>query len=148
MDYLKTIWKNKPSSETPIDAGNLNKIEDAISFSVNRVSALATLNDGWSAGSALGLNFDRIGDLVISNFAATINDTSGMHIFIGTIPDGMRPDQITPLPAVFVPTGSSEYQPRMVMLNTNGTIQIANTPTETGTFFCAMVYFTTDTINV
>lgn len=139
--YLKTDWKNSPSQDTPIDASKLNRIENALSFSINRATNNATLNADWSAGDAVGLEFNRIADLVISNFAATINNVSGMHLFIGAVPEGFRPSRATPFPAVFVPAGSTDYEPRIVVVNPDGTIQIAKNPTVTGTFFCAMVYF-------
>lgn len=79
--------------------------------------------------------------MVIANFSASITNVEGMHLFIGTIPEGFRPTQVTPMPAVFVPTATTDYEPRIVIVNPNGTIQIAKNPTATGTFFCAMVYF-------
>lgn len=141
MPYNKTNWQNSPSRETPIDASSLNKIENALSFSINKVSALATLNEDWEAGDEIGLEFNKIGNLVIANFSASIKDYTGMHLFIGTIPEGFRPSQITPMPAVFVPTATTDYEARIIVINPDGTIQIAKNPTMTGTFFCAMVYF-------
>lgn len=141
MTYIPTKWKDSPSTETPIDASCLNNLENAVALASNKVTATATLNSGWSAGSAVGLDFVKIGNLVIANFAASISIIEGNQMFIGTVPEGMRPPTITPLPAVFVPNGSSDYHPRMVMVNTDGTVQIAKSPTEAGAFFCAMVYF-------
>lgn len=144
MIYTKTNWQNLPSTNTPINSANLMKIEDAIAFSINQVTANATLNADWSAGDAIGLEFNKIGNMVIANFSASIASVEGMHLFIGTIPEGFRPTQVTPMPAVFVPTATTDYEPRVMIINPNGSIQIAKNPTVTGTFFCAMVYFVED----
>lgn len=139
--YTATDWENKPSTATKINATNLNKMESALSFAINKVSATATLNEDWVAGDAIGLEFNKIGNLVIANFSASITNVTGMHLFIGTAPEGFRPTQVTPMPAVFVPTATTDYEPRVMIINPDGTIQIAKNPTVTGTFFCAMVYF-------
>lgn len=139
--YTPTNWENKPSTATKINAINLNKIEDALVFSINQVTANATLNADWSVGDAIGLEFNKIGNMVIANFSASITSVEGMHLFMGTIPEGFRPAQVTPFPAVFVPSNTTDYEPRIVIVNPDGRIQIAKNPTVTGTFFCAMVYF-------
>lgn len=141
QEYIATVWEDKPSVKTKINAIHLNKIEDALAFSINQVTANATLNADWSAGDAIGLEFNKIGNMVIANFASTINSVEGMHLFMGTAPDGFRPPQVTPFPAIFIPSGTTDYEPRLVMVNPDGTIMIAKNPTVTGTFFCAMVYF-------
>lgn len=141
QEYTATVWENKPSVKTKINAIHLNKIEDALAFSINQVTAQATLNADWSAGDAIGLEFNKIGNMVIANFSAAITSVEGMHLFIGTAPEGFRPSQVTPMPAVFVPTSTTDYEPRIMVINPDGTIMIAKNPTVTGTFFCAMVYF-------
>ena len=118
----------------------MNKIEDALGFSINKATAQATLNADWIAGDAIGLDFNKVGNLVIANFSASITSVTGMHLFLGTIPEGFRPTQITPMPAIFVPTSTTDYEPRIVLANPDGSIMIAKNPTVTGTFFCAMVY--------
>ena len=141
QEYEKTNWKNKPSTDTPISAQHLNKIEDALAFSINQVTAQATLNADWVSGDAIGLEFNMIGNMVIANFSASITNVTGMHLFIGTAPEGFRPSQVTPMPAIFVPTSTTDYEARIMVINPDGSIQIAKNPTVTGTFFCAMVYF-------
>lgn len=141
MSYEKTNWENAPSTNSPINAANLNKIEAALGFALNGSSANATLNTDWEAGDAIGLEFNKIGNLVVANFSASITNVTGMHLFIGTAPEGFRPTKITPMPAVFVPTATTDYEARIIIVNPDGTIQIAKNPTMTGTFFCAMVYF-------
>ena len=139
--YTPTNWENKPSTATKINANHLNKIEGALSFAINKVSDEAILNADWSAGDAIGLEFNKVGNMVVANFSASITNVEGMHLFIGTIPEGFRPTQVTPMPAVFVPTSTTDYEPRIMIINPDGKIQIAKNPTVTGTFFCAMVYF-------
>lgn len=120
---------------------DMNRIEGGLALASNKISANATLNADWSSGDAIGLEFNKVGNMVIANFAASITNVEGMHLFIGTIPEGFRPSQVTPMPAVFVPTSTTDYEPRIMLINPDGTIQIAKNPAITGTFFCAMVYF-------
>ncbi len=154
QEYIPTVWENKPSVKTKLNAIHLNKMENALAFAINQVTANATLNADWSAGDAIGLEFKRVGNKVIAHFSASIRpakscscnsasitSVTGMHLFIGTIPEGMRPSQITPFPAVFVPISTTDYEPRVMVINPDGTIMIAKNPTVTGTFFCNMVYF-------
>ena len=108
---------------------------------INQVTAQATLNADWVSGEAIGLEFNKIGNMVIANFSASITNVTGMHLFIGTAPEGFRPSQVTPMPAIFVPTSTTDYEARIMVINPDGSIQIAKNPTVTGTFFCAMVYF-------
>lgn len=138
MDYTpKTDWVyGEILSHTA-----MNRIEGGVGFALEKVTALATLNADWVAGDAIGLDFNKIGNLVIANFSASITNVTGMHLFIGTIPEGFRPTQITPMPAIFVPSSTTDYEPRIVLANPDGSIMIAKNPTVTGTFFCAMVYF-------
>jgi len=144
MQYIPTEWKDLPSNETPISAENLNKIEGGLSSVINRQALSFSYNQNWSAGSPIGGDFSRVGNLVISNFSATISTTEGMNIFLGNIPEGRRPSVFMTFPAAFVPSGQSTYQSRLLIVNPNGDIQIANTPTELGTFFCTIVYFIED----
>lgn len=144
MRYVKTDWQNSPNTSTPIDAARLNKIEDALDSALNRQELNFVYNQDWKAASAVGSQFNRIGNLVISTFSATIESVEGMHLFLGTIPEGRRPTVVMTFPAAFVPSGLTEYQARMLVVNPDGTIQIANNPTTTGTFFCTIVYFIDD----
>lgn len=144
MQYTKTEWKDLPSQDTPIDAASLNKIEDALESLVNRQELNFSYNTNWQAASLVGSQFNRVGNLVISNFSATINTTEGNNLFLGTIPEGRRPSVFMTFPAAFVPNGQSTYQSRLLIINPNGEIQIANSPTELGTFFCTIVYFIDD----
>lgn len=144
MQYIKTEWKDLPSQDTPIDAVSLNKIEYALASLVNRQELNFSYNTNWQAASLVGSQFNRVGNLVISNFSATINTTEGMNLFLGTIPEGRRPSVFMTFPAAFVPTGSHTYESRLLVIDPSGTIQIANNPTSTGTFFCTIVYFIDD----
>lgn len=141
QEFAPKVWKDLPIEETPLDADSMNRIEEAIAFSINKVTAQATLNADWTSGDAIGLDFNKVGNLVIANFSASITDVTGMHLFIGTIPEGFRPSQITPFPAVFVTASTTDYEPRILVANPDGTIMIAKNPTVTGAFFCKMLYF-------
>lgn len=138
MDYIpKTDWEyGEVLSHTA-----MNRIEAGLGFALEKTTAQATLNTDWAVGDAIGLDFNKIGSLVIANFSASITNVTGMHLFLGTIPEGFRPTQVTPMPAIFAPTSTTDYEPRIVIANPDGTIMIAKNPTVTGTFFCAMVYF-------
>lgn len=138
MDYIpKTDWVEGEI----LGHTDMNRLEGAVGFALEQVTANATLNADWVAGDAIGLEFNRVGNMIIANFSANITSVEGMHLFIGTIPEGFRPPQVTPFPAVFVPTSTTDYEARIVVINPDGTIMIAKNPTVTGTFFCAMVYF-------
>lgn len=138
MNYIpKTDW----AYGEVLGHTDMNRIEGGVGFALEKVTSQAILNTDWSAGDAIGLEFNKVGNLVIANFSASITSVTGMHLFLGTIPEGFRPTQITPMPAIFVPTSTTDYEPRIVVANPNGTIMIAKNPTVTGTFFCAMVYF-------
>lgn len=138
MDYTpKTDWIRGEV----LGHEDMNRIEVGLGFALEKTMVNATLNADWSAGDAIGLEFKKVGNVVIANFSASITSVTGMHLFMGTIPDGFRPSQITPFPAIFIPTNTTDYEPRLVVINPDGTIMIAKNPTVTGTFFCAMVYF-------
>lgn len=156
MPYVPITFVDEPSETTPIDAASLNHIQDGIvaneaalqelSLAVGGGEAVRTTLDAtyfpnYQSGSAVGAQFSRIGNLVIANFSATLNTAEGNNLFLATIPEEIRPSIVIPFQAVFVPTGSTTYQSRMVILSPNGMINIANSPAETGTFFVAMVYF-------
>jgi hypothetical protein len=144
MQYIPTDWKDLPSNETPISADNLNKIEGGLASLINRQGLNFSYNANWEASSPIGGQFSRVGNLVISNFSAKITTTEGNNLFLGTIPEGRRPTVFMTFPAAFVPNGQSTYQSRLLIINPNGEIQIANSPTELGTFFCTIVYFIED----
>lgn len=146
MRYEKTDWQNSPSTSTPIDAARLNKIEGALDSALNRQELNFAYNEDWQAGSGIGSQFNRIGNLVISTFSAALTSVDGMHLFLGTIPEGRRPTATMTFPAAFVPTGDTVYEARMLVVRPDGIIQIANTPSTTGTFFCTIVYFVDDVV--
>lgn len=138
MDFKeKSDWQNGDK----VPASDFNRIESGLAFAINKVIANATLNEGWVAGDAVGLEFNKIGNMVIASFSASLTDVSGMHLFLGTIPEGMRPSNVIPFPAVFVPTSTTDYEARVMVINPDGSIMIAKNQSVTGTFFCAMVYF-------
>ena len=75
MAYIKTEWENSPSIKTPINANNLNKIENGIymnSVNIGELTGLNTTNKN-STVEAINENNSHIGDL---SSLATTNKTS------------------------------------------------------------------------
>ena len=59
MSYIKTNWQNKPSQSTPLNATNLNHIEDGIydvSTSLGDLSNLTTSEKNNIVGSINEIN--------------------------------------------------------------------------------------------
>jgi hypothetical protein len=75
MAYIKTEWENSPSTKTPINANNLNKIENGIytnSVNIGELTDLNTTNKN-STVEAINENNSHIGDL---SSLTTTNKTS------------------------------------------------------------------------
>lgn len=58
MAYIKTDWKNLPNTSTPINATNLNRIEDCLSS----ITEVGILNFDVLTGSGSGVIY-RVGNL-------------------------------------------------------------------------------------
>ena len=82
MAYIPTNWENDPESSTPIDADNLNKMEQGI-FDAHAQCAIA-INDATNAMEGVrelqGLNYAPIP----VTLAADMTDTSKLYIYIGS----------------------------------------------------------------
>lgn len=62
MAYIKTEWENSPSTKTPINANNLNKIENGIytnSVNIGELADLTTTNKN-STVEAINETYNRI----------------------------------------------------------------------------------------
>ena len=62
MAYIKTEWENSPSTKTPINANNLNKIENGIytnSVNIGELTDLTTTNKN-SAVEAINETYNKI----------------------------------------------------------------------------------------
>lgn len=62
MAYIKTEWENLPSTKTPINANNLNKIENGIymnSVNIGELTGLNTINKN-SAVEAINETYNKI----------------------------------------------------------------------------------------
>jgi hypothetical protein len=72
MAYNKTNWQNSPSTDTPINAGNLNKIEEGIyqnSVKADQVGDLSTLTTTAKNNLVNAINETNVN---ISNISGTI----------------------------------------------------------------------------
>lgn len=95
MSYTKTNWENLPSTNTPLNANNLNKIENELSALDNNVSySMAETRIGtWIDGKPLyrkvyntnTLSGDNIvvDNGLVQNFNVNIVNTEGNVSFIG-----------------------------------------------------------------
>lgn len=78
MAYIKTEWENLPSTKTPINANNLNKIENGIytnSVNIGELTDLNTTNKNSVVGAINEVN-NNIGTLTGLN---TINKNSAVE---------------------------------------------------------------------
>ena len=84
MSYTKTNWENLPSTNTPLNANNLNKIENALSQLLNASWQQATINSNNVSSGAVyyieigSKTYVGIYDLVLSN-----NVTNGTILATG-----------------------------------------------------------------
>lgn len=81
MAYNKTTWENAPSTNTPINASNLNKIEEGIyqnSVKADQVGDLTTLKTTVKNNlvNAINENYDNIDGLVGTILWTNPNPTS------------------------------------------------------------------------
>lgn len=105
VNYIKKIWKDAPSTDTPINAENLNHMEDGI---YNNATAINTLNSdlthtkattGIDTTGSIVSNLDYIREQMGELCVLTV-DFSGTNIstndwkLIGTLPTGYRPDVV------------------------------------------------------
>jgi hypothetical protein len=62
MAYIKTTWENEPSESTPINAENLNKMEDGIYNNSQNIGDITALNttDKSSVVNAINENTENI----------------------------------------------------------------------------------------
>lgn len=82
MAYIKTEWENSPSTKTPINANNLNKIENGIYMNSVNIGELTDLNTETKETlvGAINENNEKIGNLnsltttVKSNLTDAINE--------------------------------------------------------------------------
>ena len=59
VSYIKKIWKDAPSTDTPINAENLNHMEDGI---YNNANAVNQLGNNLTASDNLRFQFSKSGD--------------------------------------------------------------------------------------
>lgn len=129
MPYTPTQWKNKPSTETPINAANLDKIEQALAHlykeSVFNVDFIESSRGNIGSGILY-----RIGNTC--QLTATIMLTgSFQNTEIGTLPDGFKGIMDT-VRAICVSEGNTavngyiryEYATNKIFLTTDSTDSI------------------------
>lgn len=79
-EYDPTVWKNKPSTETPINAANLNKIESGI------VSAVTAANEASEAANGLVSELESKAnvDAVTTGLDSKVDKVSTSTVVYGT----------------------------------------------------------------
>lgn len=101
MAYNKTTWENAPSTNTPINAANLNKIEQGIynnSIAIDEIDSNFDINtftervvDSRNANRYVDICWKKIGKIIQINVIATIPANAGstmtMTNFNFTIPE-------------------------------------------------------------
>ena len=86
MSYNKIIWQNSPSEATPINADNLNHMDDGIADVDGRVSTLES--EQTQTGLAIQQINDNIGDMSELETEATtlvgaVNEIKGRFDTLG-----------------------------------------------------------------
>lgn len=72
MAYNKTTWEDLPSTNTPLSAANLNKIENELAKLDNVISSELTINSNYF--STIDVNsVQRIGNVVFVDFRGLIS---------------------------------------------------------------------------
>lgn len=77
MAYIKTVWQDSPSTSTPLNAENLNNIEDGIEDVDTRVTAIENAGIVESFNSRTGAVTPTNGDYSIEMITPTTGATQG-----------------------------------------------------------------------
>lgn len=111
--YVKTNWENLPNTSTPINATNLNKIENELEFL-----------DGNSSWVSLGntVYYKKVGNVITvrgySNDDVAL--TAGDYKTIATLPQEARPSIALAFPWTLVGIKGAH----IARIQTNGTIEL------------------------
>lgn len=81
----KINFQNLPSTETPINADNLNKLQDNVENAIGVVDDKVSHIDFELLQDANNLKIYRYGDLVIGHIENLVNDTISAYTAIATI---------------------------------------------------------------
>lgn len=71
MAYTKTVWEDLPSTNTPINATNLNNIENGIKTNETNITALNSYSTNSYASNGISFRFEKIGRMVIVTLEGT-----------------------------------------------------------------------------
>lgn len=114
MAYNKTNWENLPSTSTPVNATNLNKIENGIKDSLIPEKQNLT-----------NIKIRRLGNIIIVNILGSFSFTvaSGTAKVIGTIPEGYRPPTLVGTPVIGKTTGFTYLPNCYIQIRDNGNIE-------------------------
>lgn len=96
MQHTKTNWSNKPSTNTPISAENLNNIENTLYELTREDTATIEGEYPWLGNITL----KRKGNRVEMSAELTTGDPwNSDHAILFTVPEGFRPKVFTILSA-------------------------------------------------
>ena len=102
MAYIKTEWENEPSENTPLNAGNLNKIENGIYNNSINIGELEDLD-----------TTDK------SSIVAAINEVNQKDTVVDSL-DGSSTTEAPSVRAVNEGLGLRQYEPVSLYTNTSG----------------------------
>lgn len=107
--YEPTVWKNKPSIDTPLNETNLNKLSQGVSEIDNRVITLdltkLSITEANGLVKSIELNQDT-GDITITYYSGS---TSVLHTLMAQIAINFSYDPVTERLIIYLKDGTEQY---------------------------------------
>lgn len=113
MAYTKTVWENSPSTNTPINATNLNKIENELEFLDGNSSWVSLENTVY---------YKKVGNVVtVRGYSQDeVALTAGDYKTIATLPQDVRPTTTLAFPWTLIGINGAH----IARIQTNGIIEL------------------------
>lgn len=141
MSYTRVNWENLPSTNTPLNATNLNKMDKGIAdlYPTNWTNATLTSK---LKGTGI-IRYNKIGNIVIVNFA-DIEANSSIASHADILATGLPNSNIYLVSALF--NYATPSKPIRIAITTDGKVQThySNdfTASEATAFYGTIVYIT------
>lgn len=107
--YNPTVWENTPSSNTPLNETNLNKLSQGVSEIDNRVITLdltkLSITEANGLVKSIELNQDT-GDITITYYSGS---TSVLHTLMAQIAINFSYDPVTERLIIYLKDGTEQY---------------------------------------
>lgn len=149
MNYIKKVWENLPSQETPINADALNNIENGVKFAndaINYSSENVTLNSGWVSlfGSDLTpmTTFDieiKSGIVFINGMFVNSNASENGNTIM-SIPESLRPKSRIMSTSGIISGSGGVVENSVFYIEVDGDFSMVNTQTGQYTAFISISY--------